>query len=129
MGDPILIVEDDLALSEALAMQLESAGIQVDRCQTAEVAVELLRLKRYGLVVLDLMLLDGASGVHVLDNLRSTLSRDAPVLVITACNVDNLRSIDRCLVKAIMLKPLDFELFRAYALATYGMTVASREGG
>jgi len=129
MGDPILIVEDDLSLSEGLAMQLESAGIEVDRCQTAEVAVELLRLRRYGLVVLDLMLLDGASGIHVLDNLRSTISGSAPVLLITACNVDNLRSIDRCLVKAIMLKPLDFELFRAYALATYGMTVASRSGG
>jgi hypothetical protein len=51
------------------------------------------------------------------------------VLVITACNVDNLRSIDRCRVKAIMLKPLDFDLFRAYALATYGMTVASHSAG
>jgi DNA-binding response OmpR family regulator len=129
MGDPILIVEDDLSLSEALALQLEPAGVEIDRCQTAEVAVELLRLRRYGLVVLDLMLLDGASGVYVLDHLRSTLSEGAPVLVITACNVDNLRSIDRCLVKAIMLKPLDFDLFRAYALATYGMTVASRNGG
>jgi DNA-binding response OmpR family regulator len=72
MGDPIIIVEDDLSLSGALAMQLQSAGIEIDRCQTAEVAVELLRVRRYGLVVLDLMLLDGASGVYVLDNLRST---------------------------------------------------------
>jgi DNA-binding response OmpR family regulator len=126
---PVLIVEDDLSLSEALARQIESADIPVDRCQSAEVAVQLLRAKRYGLIVLDLMLLDGASGVYVLDHLRGSESSGAPVLVITACNVDNLRSIDRCLVKAIMLKPLDFDLFRAYALATYGSGVALPQSG
>jgi DNA-binding response OmpR family regulator len=125
MGNPILIVEDDLALGEALAFHLESAAITVDRCQSAELAVELLESKRYGLLVLDLMLLDGASGIYVIDHLRRVPEAERPpVLIITACNVDNLRSIDRCLVKAILLKPLDFELFRAFALATYGLTVA-----
>ena len=127
---PILLVDDDVALANSLATQLESAGIDVDRCQTAEVAVELVRQKRYGLIVLDMMLLDGASGVYVIDELRNVPeAARPPVLMITACNVDNLRSIDRCAVKAIMLKPLDFELFRAYALATYGLTVALNSGG
>ena len=125
MGLPILVVEDDLSLSEALAAKLDAPDRPVDRCQTAEVAVELLGAKRYGLVVLDLMLLDGASGIYVIDFLRGLPEASRPpVLMITACNVDNLRSIDRCLVKAIMLKPLDFELFRAFALSTYGLTVA-----
>ena len=120
MADPVLLVEDDLPLSEALAFQLESAGLEVDRCQSAEVAVDLLMIKRYGLIILDLMLLDGASGVYVIDHMKRSASEGTPVIVITASNVDNLRSIDRCRVKAILLKPLDFGLFRAYALATYG---------
>lgn len=125
MGLPILLVDDDLALSEALAVQIQSPDVAVDRCQSAEVAVDLLRAKRYGLLVLDLMLLDGASGIYVIDHLRGMPEADRPpVLIITACNVDNLRSIDRCVVKAILLKPVDFELFRAFALATYGLTVA-----
>lgn len=117
---PVLLVDDDVTLAEALALQIESAGIIVDRCQTAEVAVDLLGHKRYGLLVVDLMLLDGASGVYVIDSLRNIEEGSRPpVLIITACNVENLRSVDRCLVKAIILKPVDFELFRAFALATY----------
>jgi len=120
MNLPVLLVDDDVALAEALSAQLESAGMSVDRCHSANIAVELLGQKRYGLVIVDLLLLDGASGVYVIDAVHA-IANDTkpPVLIITACNVENLRSLDRCSVKAILLKPLDFDLFRAYVLATY----------
>jgi DNA-binding response OmpR family regulator len=116
---PILIVEDDESLARGLADQIRGAGYAVQHCATATEAADAVSKTVYGLVILDLLLPD-VSGVYVLNKLRTLAPQfRPPVLMVTASNVENLRSVDRTLVKAIVFKPLDFSLFLAYATATY----------
>ena len=78
----ILLVEDDQALSEALAASLEEGGLLVEVAATGGEADFLLRTERYDAVVLDLGLPDG-DGTRWLAQWRDD-DIDLPVLVLTA---------------------------------------------
>lgn len=78
----LLLVEDDLLLSEGLASQLAKAGFSVDTAHTAREAEHLGKQEEYRVCVLDLGLPDG-SGLDVLRNWRAN-SADFPVLILTA---------------------------------------------
>ena len=124
VAPPILLVDDDLALAEAMALAIENVGIPVERCTTAETAIEWIRQKRYAVVVLDLILEAGVSGLYVVDAIRELSREQRPmILMTTGANLENLRGVDRTMVAAIMLKPVDFELFAEYVLATYRRAV------
>jgi CheY-like chemotaxis protein len=128
---PVLIVDDDLSLAQALTLSIESVGLPVEHCTTAEVAIELVRARQYGCVVLDLILEPGSSGIYVVDAIRGLPAEGRPpVVMITGANVDSIRGIDRDIVKAVLFKPLDLELFPQYVLATYrwGMHLKSAAG-
>ncbi|MGZ7030576.1 MAG: response regulator [Thermoanaerobaculia bacterium] len=117
---PVLVVDDDLSLAQALTLSIESVGLPVEHCTTAEVAIELVKARHYGCIVLDLILEAGASGIYVVSAVRGLAPRDRPpVVMMTGATIENVRGIDRDIVKAILLKPLDLELFAQYVLATY----------
>jgi DNA-binding response OmpR family regulator len=117
---PILLVEDDLSLGQALSMLLENHGLQVERCATGEVAIELVRSKRYAVVVIDIILQTGVSGLYVVNAIRELPSAKRPqVMMITGASLEVLRGVDRSVVSAVMLKPVDFDLFSEYVLAMY----------
>ncbi len=120
MAPPILLVEDDLSLAQTVTILLENAGVPVEHCATGEVAIELVRSKRYPAVVVDIILQSGISGLYVVSAIREMPSEERPlVLIITGASVDTLRGVDRSVVTAVMLKPFDFNLFTQYVLATY----------
>jgi two-component system, OmpR family, response regulator RegX3 len=77
----ILLVEDELSISEPLARALEREGFDVAIADTAAAAVEGFRARRPDLVLLDVMLPDG-DGRDVLRQLRQ-VSR-VPVVMLTA---------------------------------------------
>jgi two-component system, OmpR family, response regulator RegX3 len=77
----ILLVEDELSISEPLARALEREGFDVAIADTAAEAVERFRSRRPDLVLLDVMLPDG-DGRDVLRELRQ-VSR-VPVVMLTA---------------------------------------------
>ena len=107
-----------------MALAIESAGVPVEHCATAETAIALMRQKYYAVVVVDLILEEGASGIYVVDALRDMPPAERPlVLMTTAASLDSLRGVDRSLVAAVILKPLDFELVAEYVLATYHRAV------
>ena len=117
---PVLVVDDDLSLAQALTLAIESVGLPVEHCTSAEVAIELIKARQYGCVVLDLVLEPGQSGMYVVNAVRGLPANTSPpVIMMTGAMVDHLRSVDREIVKAILLKPLDLELFAQYVLATY----------
>ena len=117
---PVLIVEDDLSLAQALTLAVETVGLPVEYCTTAETAIALLKARSYGCLVLDLILQSGLSGLYVVDAARSVPAEKRPaVVMMTGANVEQLRGVDRDIVKVILLKPLDLELFAQYVLATY----------
>lgn len=124
MTSPILLIEDDLSLAEAMTLVLEDLGMPVEHCATGELAIELIHEKRYAVAIVDVVLQAGVSGIYVVTAVRRIPADRRPlVLMVTGANIENLRGLDRSLVTAVMLKPLDFELFGQYVLAMYRKAV------
>jgi ActR/RegA family two-component response regulator len=120
VAPPILLVDDDIALAQAMALAIENVGIPVEQCSTGEMAIELIRQNHYAVVVLDLILGAGVSGLYVVEAIRELKPEQRPlILMTTGANLETLRGVDRTLVAAVMLKPVDFGLFTDYVLATY----------
>ncbi len=78
----ILLIEDELALSEALAALLRAEGFAVDPVATLDSAKTAIRIGSYDAVLLDLYLPDG-DGMDWLAQLRAT-SNNPPVIIMTA---------------------------------------------
>jgi two-component system, chemotaxis family, chemotaxis protein CheY len=132
VAPPILVVDDDLALAQAMTVIIANLGIPVEQCATGEVAIELMKTKRYAVVVVDVILQSGISGIYVVDAVRHMPAEERPaVLMITGASMETLRGVDRTIVTAIMLKPIDFDLFAQYVLATYrrSLNLTSEAGG
>src|SRR6266498_68784 len=64
MSSRILIVEDEPAISEAVAYALRAAGYEVDEVDDGQIAVSAARDRPYDLMVLDL-LLPGLAGLEI----------------------------------------------------------------
>ena len=84
MPSTILVVEDEPAIQELIAVNLTFAGHKVLRATTAEQATTLVRAELPDLVLLDWML-PGASGVQFAKTLRGDeRTRDVPIIMLTA---------------------------------------------
>jgi DNA-binding response OmpR family regulator len=81
----ILIVDDDVALTELLAERLEQDEFVTETAHDGVKGLERASSGEHGLVVLDLML-PGLSGIEVLRRLRS--QSNVPVLILTAKGED-----------------------------------------
>jgi DNA-binding response OmpR family regulator len=79
---PVLVVEDDPTVRQALKWTLEEEGIPVTVASTGRRAIELAAAERPGLVLLDIGLPDIPGGA-VADGVRSTAG-DVPILVMSA---------------------------------------------
>lgn len=84
MSAKILIVEDEPAIRELVAVNFRHAGYAVREAGDADSASSLIDAERPDLVVLDWML-PGISGVDFIRRLRERAStRDIPVIMLTA---------------------------------------------
>jgi two-component system phosphate regulon response regulator PhoB len=80
----VLVVEDEAAIQELIAVNLESAGHHVLRCSDAERALTIIRQTLPDLVLLDWML-PGQSGLAIARHLRaSERTRTIPIIMLTA---------------------------------------------
>jgi len=77
----VLVVEDDLTLSEALEYNLEGEGYQVVTAADGLTALEMAREEDPDLIVLDIML-PGLDGLEVCRILRQAMT--TPILMLTA---------------------------------------------
>ena len=82
MSGRILVVEDEPAISDAVAYALREAGYDVDAVADGDAALERARSRSYDLMVLDL-LLPGTGGLEVCSALRGEAS-DLPIVMLTA---------------------------------------------
>jgi len=78
----ILVVEDEVRLSQHISRALAEAGHEPVMVHDGETALAKTELKRYDLIVLDVML-PGLDGFEVLRRLRAT-KIDTRVLILTA---------------------------------------------
>jgi two-component system response regulator RegX3 len=89
MSSRILVVEDEPAISEAVAYALREAGYEVDAVGDGSDALEQARSRRYDLMVLDL-LLPGLPGIDVCTQLRAE-HNDLPIVMLTALDSEHDR--------------------------------------
>ena len=119
MRQKLLLVEDDLALAQTMILSLNRAGMDVEHCSTAETAIELIQANRYPVVICDVILGGGMSGLYVVDGLRKIPAEERPeVLVITGASLEYIRGLNRQLVTGILIKPVDFDLFTSIVRVT-----------
>ena len=79
---PILIVDDEPSVGDALKLVLESSGYEVVLVTKGLDGIDQARMRHFGFSVVDLYLTD-ISGFQVISNLRS-LQPQIPILLITA---------------------------------------------
>lgn len=84
MSASILVVEDEPAIQELIAVNLTRAGYKVLRAGDSETAQRLLQESMPALIILDWML-PGKSGIALIRILRAEpATRDLPVIMMTA---------------------------------------------
>jgi two-component system nitrogen regulation response regulator NtrX len=83
---PILVVDDERNIRRTLRMVLEGEGHEVVEAASAAETRELLRGQRVELIIMDVMLGEGASGLDLLEELKRGdlgAEREVPVIVIS----------------------------------------------
>lgn len=96
----ILIVDDDPAICEYMQTLLQNDGFEVETTSDAESAPERVRVGRYHLVVLDLMM----PKLHGLDVLSRIRAKDADVAVVIFTGYPDLASA----VQSMKLDAVDY---------------------
>lgn len=108
----ILLVEDDVALSEGIRMALKPEGYTVDWLQDGASALHALRNEDFDVAVLDLGL-PQMDGLEVLRQLRA-VANPVPVLVLTArdATTDRIAGLDAG-ADDYLVKPFDVDELKA----------------
>ena len=89
----LLVVDDEKAMADAIADNLEFEGFQVTRAYGGQAALDALLAEKHALVILDVMMPD-LDGFEVLAKLRANNDR-TPVIFLTArsAEADKLRGL------------------------------------
>jgi two-component system, sensor histidine kinase and response regulator len=110
----VLIVDDDLALLEALpeALRLRMGGVTVETADSAATALERMADRDYDAIVTDIRM-PGMDGLKLLDEIR-TRQPDTPTLIITGHgNNDLVVHALRGGARDFIQKPIDRDYFVA----------------
>ena len=79
----VLIVEDEIAISDLIKIELEAKGYRCEVAADGEIASNYIESKNYDLILLDIMI-PKIDGYELLEYVKKTL--DAPTIFITAKN-------------------------------------------
>jgi DNA-binding response OmpR family regulator len=94
-ANEILLAEDDPLIARFLSSSLTAAGFHVTHVTDGQAALDTLRAKNFGVVVLDINM-PGADGYQVLTEIRATVGEQTPVAIISSRHQeqDVLRAFD-----------------------------------
>ena len=122
-SEPILVVEDDPNVREALVFVLEREGYAVTSANNGQEALDRLRATPSCLVLLDLMLpvMDGFE--FRVQQLQDPAVADVPVIVLSSGG-DLVRKVERMHVDACLSKPLDLDRLLALIARRVGKPAA-----
>lgn len=130
MQKHILIVEDEVAIGEMIALALTRSDMQAEHAPDVRAAQEAIARKVPDLILLDWML-PGISGIDYARRLRrETLSRDIPIIMLTARGEED----DRVLgldagVDDYVVKPFSTRELVARVKAVIRRVAGDRENG
>jgi len=107
----IMLVEDDLALSNGIVMVLQGDDISVTQCFNLKTAREEIEKEIYDLVILDINLPDG-NGLELLKEVKKSYS--VPVILLTAndMEMDVVTGLEMG-ADDYITKPFSLAIFRA----------------
>lgn len=89
----VLVVEDEEALANALGLELEDEGFDVQKASNGEIGINLVKTYKPDVVILDLLMpvMDGKTMLHHIRQIPEF--KDLPVIVLTnAGEVENIRA-------------------------------------
>ena len=106
----ILIVEDDITLSNGLRFDLEAENYVINVAYTAKQAIDLVRQKDYNLLVIDVNLPD-TSGFELCREVKA--EKDIPIIFLTARDLekDQMQGFDLG-ADDYITKPFNMQIFR-----------------
>jgi len=115
----ILIVDDNEANRDVLALRLKRAGYDVDMAENGHQALEMMRAQAFDLVLLDIIMPE-MDGYQVLERLKADPElRHIPVIVVSV--LDDLGSVVKCIQMGAedhLSKPFNQVLLKARIDAT-----------
>jgi DNA-binding response OmpR family regulator len=107
----VLIIDDDAPIRSLLATALKARGIRSEQAEDGAQAAELLRRRRFDVVVLDLMM-PKVSGLDLVRLMAGGLLPRPPfVFVISAASEQLIEQLDSNVVQGVLRKPFDIEIF------------------
>ena len=104
-----LLVEDDPGIRRLVERLLERRQIEVDSAVDGETAIEMLRGRRYTILILDLMV-PKVNGFQIIEFIRNE-QLNLPVAVVSAVSQQALTKLDLDIVKVVIPKPFDVDEF------------------
>jgi two-component system cell cycle response regulator len=110
----ILVVDDEATSRKMLSLYLAQHGYEVETTESGEQALELLAVRPYDILLLDLMM-PGMDGYQVLEKLKEDIHlRDIPVIVVSA--VEDAQGVARLIEMGAhdhLTKPFNAQLLIA----------------
>lgn len=105
----VLLLEDDVALSDLLNEHLEDKGFEVTLCTNGQVALEALIEQKFDIALLDINT-PQISGIEVLKTIRKEYKNNTPVIILTAYqDTKHLKESFENGVDDYIKKPFDLE--------------------
>ncbi len=100
MQNKVLLVDDEVEFTEALAERMQARGLEVETCDSGQSALDTARQKDFHAIVLDLAM-PGMDGIETLKRLRAE-HPDIQIIVLTGH-----ATVEKT-VEAMKLGALDF---------------------
>jgi len=108
----ILLVEDNITSRKVALKMLEKKGFNVDTAVNGQEAIEKLKVKNYGLVLMDIHMpeMDGFEAIKIIrDPSSSVMNHQIPVVAMTATTLDIDKSKDKIFdagMNDFLMKPM-----------------------
>jgi DNA-binding response OmpR family regulator len=105
---PILIVDDDPGTAAIMVKRLIARGYEADSAENGEAALEKVRLRPYGLAIVD-YLMPGMDGVELVRRMREVRSETVAIFLTGHTTIDVVFPAIEAGVLRVLAKPVNFQ--------------------
>lgn len=126
----VLVVDDDRAIRVLVGKIVERAGFPVDTAADGAEAIEKIRVTRYAVCVIDLMM-PNVSGYDIVDFISEHCGAERPAVIVITAVADSsaIVRLDGRVVHSVVRKPFDISVLGELITATATSMESEREEG